>query len=598
MEEDTARTEVREPDTPDEGAFGAPANAGDFRLLALARLADEAGAERIAREARALAERVIEGRFYVACVGQFKRGKSSLLNALLGVSLLPVGVVPVTSVLTIVRFGERCAARVRFTDGHAEEIGAGDLARFVSEEGNPSNCKGVAAVELFVPSSLLQSGMCLVDTPGLGSVYGGNTTVTRDFVPHIDAALVVLGADPPISADELGLVEQIAARTPEAIFVLSKSDRLLDVERREGRLFAERVLARRLGAPVTVLEVSASERASGIGPGRDWQALCDRLVALAKHSGASLVEAAEERGARSIAKGITRELDERREALVRPLEESARRLDDLRACVAEAERLLGELSFLFDAEEARLAGKFAGSAAEFLRRALPDAREQFLRALDTREPREKLSLRPAAFAAAQEIYLRVLSPWLPDAQRAAEALYVEGSERFVKLANDFLDRLASSGDAGLADLPRAVGSETGFRVGSRLFYTELWGLTGRGPIGWLADLLRSRAGVRRAVERDVGGYLDRLVRANAARIQGDFRERLRESRRRMQAEIKTLLRSVSATAERALGRARERQAAGAEAVQADLARIDRLHLRLHLETEAFMPPQSRKDPLP
>jgi hypothetical protein len=92
--------------------------------------------------------------------------------------------------------------------------------------------------------------------------------------------------------------------------------------------------------------------------------------------------------------------------------------------------------------------------------------------------------------------------------------------------------------------------------------------------------------------------LDRIVRANASRIQGDFRERLRESRRRMQAEIKTLLCSVSATPERALGRARVRQAAGVAAVEADLARIDRLHLRLRLETEAFMPPQSGKDPLP
>jgi len=92
---------------------------------------------------------------------------------------------------------------------------------------------------------------------------------------------------------------------------------------------------------------------------------------------------------------------------------------------------LAILAFLFDAEEARLAGEFARWAAEFLRRALPDAREQFLRALDAREPRGKLTLRPDAFAAAQEIYLRVLSPWLPDAQRAAESLYIEASQRFV-----------------------------------------------------------------------------------------------------------------------------------------------------------------------
>jgi hypothetical protein len=563
------------------------------RLLALARLAGDAGAEGVAAEARSLAERVVEGRFYVACLGQFKRGKSSLLNALVGVPLLPVGVVPVTSVVTVVRFGERNAARVRFSDGHEQEIGVDDLAGFVSEEGNPSNRQAVAVVELFVPSLLLKSGMCLVDTPGLGSVFEGNSAVTRGFVPHIDAGLVVLGADPPISADELALVQEIATQTPELIFVLNKSDRLPDTERREARSFAERVLKEKLGRPAIVLEVSASERLAGTGPARDWQALADGLATVAEQSGAGLVQAAEERGAQFFAKRIIRELTEQRDALLRPLEESQRRLDDLRGCVAEAERSLGDLAFLFDAEEARLAGEFARWAAEFLRRALPDARDQFLRALDARQSRGKMSLRLDAFAAAQEIYLRVLSPWLPDAQRAAESLYVEASQRFVKLTNDFLDRLATSGDTALADLPRGVGPETGFRVRSRLFYTELWGLTGRGLLGWLADLLRTRGSVRNSVEREVGEYLDRIVKANASRIQSDFRERVRESRWRMQAEIKSLLKNISASAERALMRARERRAAGADAVHFELSRIQLL-LR---ETEALMPPL-RKEPIP
>jgi len=189
-----------------------------------------------------------------------------------------------------------------------------------------------------VPSPLLESGMCLVDTPGLGSVFEGNTAVTQGFVPHIDAALVVLGADPPISADELALVEKISTHTSELIFVLSKSDRLPDGERSEARVFAERILAEKLGRPVTVLEVSASEQQSGTGPARDWPVLRDRLVTLAKQSGATLVHAAEDRGAQNFGKGIIRELTEHRDALLRPLEESQRRLDDLRACVAEAER--------------------------------------------------------------------------------------------------------------------------------------------------------------------------------------------------------------------------------------------------------------------
>ena len=65
---------------------------GGSRLSALANIARRAGAHEIARETEAVAERAREGRFYVVCVGQFKRGKSALVNALEGQPLLPTGV--------------------------------------------------------------------------------------------------------------------------------------------------------------------------------------------------------------------------------------------------------------------------------------------------------------------------------------------------------------------------------------------------------------------------------------------------------------------------------------------------------------------------
>src|ERR1035441_3484824 len=79
---------------------------GFSRLLQLSRLAQELGAESVAEEASELAARVSEGRFYVACIGQFKRGKSTLLNALVGHAVVPTGFVPVTAVPTVIRFGD------------------------------------------------------------------------------------------------------------------------------------------------------------------------------------------------------------------------------------------------------------------------------------------------------------------------------------------------------------------------------------------------------------------------------------------------------------------------------------------------------------
>ena len=65
-----------------------------------------------------------------------------------------------------------------------------DLKKYVTEELNPENQKDVDGAEVLVPSTLLSSGMSFVDTPGLGSVFTGNTATTQAFTPHIDAALV------------------------------------------------------------------------------------------------------------------------------------------------------------------------------------------------------------------------------------------------------------------------------------------------------------------------------------------------------------------------------------------------------------------------
>ena len=202
------------------------------RLASLAEIAKALDLARLHDEAFAVAARAAEGWFFVACVGQFKRGKSTLIDALLDDPILPSGIVPVTAVPTIVRYGEQRTARVRLgadapdgTETTWRSIDPGELALYVSEEHNPGNERGVVAVEVFVPRPALARGMCLVDTPGLGSVVESNTAATRAFIPHIDAALVVLGADPPVSGAELELIDDVGRHADNLIFVLNKADR-------------------------------------------------------------------------------------------------------------------------------------------------------------------------------------------------------------------------------------------------------------------------------------------------------------------------------------------------------------------------------------
>jgi len=550
-------------------------------LEALERLAAESGADHLADEARALSERLGAGLFYVACVGQFKRGKSTLLNALLGEPVLPMGVTPVTAAVTIIRHGRRRAARVRFAAGDWQEISTGDLPSFVTEDQNPENRRGVVAVEVVVPCGLLADGMCLVDTPGIGSVFTGNTEATRAFVPHIDAALVVLGADPPLSADELALVAEIAKQCQSLLIVMNKADKLDDAEREVAAGFTRRILAERAGlGSCALFEVSAAERLAGQGPPRDWDRLTDALTSLARQSGSALVEAAGERGLTLLAARLRRHLDEEGGALLRPLEESKRRIELVRACVADAERSLNDIDHLLAAEQARLCRIFSATRLAFLERARPAARRELANAIGAVEDRRGPALRGKAVELAQEISKRWLDRWLSEAQPAAEALYVEATRRFVDLTNSFLDKLASSQDAALSALPHAMCPEPGFRARSRLYFTSLMYLTSRTPAGWILDLVRSRARQLAVLERQVGDYLDQLIVTNASRIENDLNDRVLESRRGLQSEIRASLTEVVSEAEGALARAMDYRNRGSQAIQVEAERIGRLSDRL------------------
>ena len=168
----------------------------DEALTLIGNVATERGDRLISVEAGKAKEALIKGRFNVAFLGQFKRGKSTLINAILGREILPTDIVPLTTAITIVQHGKQYRCTALFRDGRKEEIEPGRIGEFVSEEGNPGNRKGVGEVVIELPIPILESGMRLVDTPGVGSIFELNTKTTKTYLPRIDVAVVVLGGDP------------------------------------------------------------------------------------------------------------------------------------------------------------------------------------------------------------------------------------------------------------------------------------------------------------------------------------------------------------------------------------------------------------------
>ncbi len=216
-------------------------------------------------EFESLRERLIAGQFRLAVLGQFKRGKSTLLNALLGDQLLPTDILPVTAIPTFIGHGEETAVLVTFAGDEsavsfdpASGQSLGDfLNEYVTEAGNPENYRKVERVEVSHPAELLRQGIVLIDTPGIGSTHKHNTEVAYQILPQCDAALFLVSPDPPITEAELTYLKDIQQRLPRTFFLLNKVDFLDDAERIASLRFLADQLAPLCDGIPQVLPISA-----------------------------------------------------------------------------------------------------------------------------------------------------------------------------------------------------------------------------------------------------------------------------------------------------------------------------------------------------
>jgi GTP-binding protein EngB required for normal cell division len=186
-------------------------------------------------------------RIGVAVFGRFKAGKSSFLNHLAGRAVLPIGVLPLTSIVTRLRYGPAERAVVRFLDGAMKAIPVDDIGLYVGENENSRNTKQVAGVEVELPALQCFAPLEFVDTPGLGSAFTHNTEATLRWLPNVGAALVAVSADAPLSERDLNLLDQLRRHTPKIALLLTKADLLTESQRSEVRAFLRQQLAGRWG---------------------------------------------------------------------------------------------------------------------------------------------------------------------------------------------------------------------------------------------------------------------------------------------------------------------------------------------------------------
>ncbi len=174
---------------------------------------------------RDLFRRLAEDRFNLAVVGRFSRGKSTLMNAMLGLDRLPTGIEPLTSVITSITYGSHEKVVLHYQDTSLFlDIRLDQLEEYVTERGNPGNRRRIREAEIQLPADLLRSGFRFIDTPGLGSPIVGNTLTTRGFLPEADAFLLVTGFDGPLTDEEAEIL-RAARRDGRRLFVVvNKAD--------------------------------------------------------------------------------------------------------------------------------------------------------------------------------------------------------------------------------------------------------------------------------------------------------------------------------------------------------------------------------------
>jgi GTPase SAR1 family protein len=516
-----------------------------------------------------LRQKLEQNSFDLVVLGQFKRGKTTLINALLGEELLPTAVVPLTSIATIIEYGEETHARVVFNDGRERDITTAELADYVTEKGNPENGKDVDEVFISYPSPYLSDGVRLIDTPGVGSVYRHNTDVAYRYLPRSDAALFLLSVDQPVSQAELDFLEDVKSYSHRIFFLKNKADFVAADELEESLDFSRRVLAEHLGIPVNVYPVSARRALEG-------KSACS--LPLLKQSGLPAFEERlnrflmEEKGevllrsaSGSLLRLVSRSLFEvelEEKALSAPLEELEQKLLIFERKQQEVLGEKGDFQVLFEGDLQRLIKTGLDEELGEFKRALAGELEKGIDGFLEREG--GLSTRALSRELEQFIIKHIQAAyndwWSEEDTRLAKAF--EGvCDRFISRINETVDGLLRF-HAELFEIDyQSIGTEELWSVQPGFYYKFRDEPVALEMIEKTFTSLLPRLVGRKVVTRRLRQYAREMIDRQGGRLRHDFAERLRGSAAAFRTEaldrIDATLSGISAAIEKGMLRRRQ-----------------------------------------
>lgn len=535
--------------------------------------------------------------FNLVVAGEFKRGKSTLVNALVGADLLPTGVVPLTSVVTLLRYGDVAAASVIFESGETRSIPLETLADYVTERGNPDNAKRVREVVVAFPATWLKNGIRLVDTPGVGSVHSNNSEVTSRYLPEADAVIFVVSADQPLSRNELDFLAEIRRHAGKVFCLLNKIDYLSPAERDESMAFATGALRQVLAADVPVFAVSARLALQARSGGDAGQLEASGLAPFDHALQRFLQDESGDVWLESMRRQVSRLLAESRSSL--ELEQQALSLPlatldaNLQAFAQKQRQTLqsqSDLDALLEADTRKLLSQhvepdldaFAQALLIRIRGKLPTWYEE-LRVKGATKLQHGLEQRLVS-----EIR-EGFDSWRIEENAVAEQAFERLCQRFLQGMHDLIDELLRY-SADLFAIPFTAGVTEALQRTSSGFYYKFWEepptmqLLGRSLVRLLPGMLGHPLILRHARRR-----ADELVDMQSGRVRHDFEERIRRSVQDFRREMHGRIEATAAGIALAIERGREARVRGMDkamprqqALASELDRVKALEARLAL----------------
>ncbi len=486
-----------------------------------------------------LQDKLLKNRFNLVVVGQFKRGKTTFINALLGKDLLPTAVVPLTSIVTVIEYGRVIEVKVFFLNGTEQTIPVELLHEYVTEKGNPKNEKNVAEVLIRYPSEYLKDGVRLIDTPGVGSVYQHNTDVAYEYLPRSDATVFLISVDQPLSKAEVDFLRDVRQYADRIFFLQNKADYLSPNDLKESMEFIRGILRDEVGLENCELyPVSAKLCLEGKLTGdaeklrRSNMPLFEERLRrfLMEEKGVILLKSVSNNLLRVVSEAVLK-TDLQLKSLLTPLEEIKNKLNAFEEKEREIVSEKRDFEILLEGETKRIIEEVLDPDLQNVKKELT---ERLIPEYDEFYQKNK-NLSPAKLRKTLEEFIRQsLSEYYAIFRKNEDtkiSMAFEGvAKRFQKKINQIVDELLTY-SSELFDIPfERFHAETLWSMESSFYFKFKDEPLMIEMLGEALTSLMPRFLSNKIIYKNMKNYLLEMIERQAGRIRWDFVDRLQKSR--------------------------------------------------------------------